>query len=181
MTKSQVFWLQPWEDKVNKDPRVTFTALSVFGNVYKGYIDGSATFVAIKRLRPESSQGARKFKMEIELLSQLRHRHLVSLIGCCADKGEMVLVYDYMACGTLGDHLYRTGNSKPLPWKQRLQICIGAVRGLHYLHSGAKGSIVHCEVKSINILLEKWWPRYRIWGCQKWARPTRPKYTSAWW
>ncbi|KAE8654929.1 Malectin/receptor protein kinase family protein [Hibiscus syriacus] len=134
-----------------------------FGTVYKGFFnDGKSAVVKRGKLESEPGASYKEFRTELLMLCQLRHQHLVPLIGFCFEMGEMILVYEYMGDmrnGTLPDRLYGSGYD-PLPWKQRLEICIGAARGLHYLHTGAKRAIVHGNVKSGNILLDK------KWGCK---------------
>ncbi|XP_058739311.1 putative receptor-like protein kinase At5g39000 isoform X2 [Vicia villosa] len=127
-----------------------------FSIVYKGYLNhnGETDYpIALKGMR-NIVFDEWKFKKEIELNCQLRHPNLTSFIGFCDHKDERILVYEYMLNGSVYDHL-RLRDNESLSWKKRFEICIGAAKGLHYLHTGAKRAIFHCDIKPQNILLDK--------------------------
>ncbi|KAL0370869.1 UNVERIFIED_CONTAM: putative LRR receptor-like serine/threonine-protein kinase [Sesamum angustifolium] len=123
-----------------------------YGKVYKGTL-ADGTIVAIKRAQEGSLQGEKEFLTEIELLSRLHHRNLVSLIGYCDEEGEQMLIYEFMSNGTLRDHL--SGKFKaPMSFSMRLRTALGAARGILYLHTEANPPIFHRDIKATNILLD---------------------------
>ncbi|KAI3470385.1 hypothetical protein Pfo_027048 [Paulownia fortunei] len=124
-----------------------------YGKVYRGVLS-SGQVVAIKRAQQGSVQGGLEFKTEIELLSRVHHKNLVGLVGFCFEQGEQMLVYEFMANGTLRESL--SGRSGVhLDWKRRIRIVLGSARGLAYLHELANPPIIHRDVKSTNILLDE--------------------------
>ncbi|XP_065851732.1 leucine-rich repeat receptor protein kinase HPCA1 isoform X2 [Euphorbia lathyris] len=124
-----------------------------YGKVYRGMVS-EGQVVAIKRAQQGSMQGGLEFKTEIELLSRVHHKNVVGLVGFCFEQGEQMLVYEYMANGTLRESL--SGRSGiHLDWKRRLRITLGSARGLAYLHELADPPIIHRDVKSTNILLDE--------------------------
>ncbi|KAL5761523.1 hypothetical protein ACOSP7_017787 [Xanthoceras sorbifolium] len=123
-----------------------------FGFVYKGYLpDGRE--VAIKQLKVGGGQGEREFKAEVEIISRIHHRHLVSLVGYCISEKQRLLIYDYVPNNTLHFHLH--GGDRPvLEWAMRVKIAAGAARGIAYLHEDCHPRIIHRDIKSSNILLD---------------------------
>lgn len=121
-----------------------------YGHVYKGLLpDG--TVVAVKRADGGSLQGSEQFYTEIELLSRVHHRNLVSLIGFCNDQGEQMLIYEFMPGGNLRDHLIPT---EILDYATRVRIALGTAKGILYLHTEADPPIFHRDIKASNILLD---------------------------
>ncbi|KAK4369801.1 hypothetical protein RND71_009276 [Anisodus tanguticus] len=102
-----------------------------------------------------TGKGLTEFKSEIAVLTQVRHRHLVGLLGYCLDGNEKLLVYEYMPQGTLSQHLFNWAEEglKPLEWTKRLTIALDVARGVEYLHSLAHQSFIHRDLKPSNILL----------------------------
>jgi serine/threonine protein kinase len=148
------FSLEDLKKSTNNFDEERIIRKSPFSIGYKGYLkhNGKIDYpIALKRMRNISNEW--KFKKEIELHCQLHHPNLTSLIGFCDQKDEKILVYDYMFNGTLYDHL-RSRDMESLSWKKKLEICIGVARGLHYLHTGAKRTIFHCDIKPKTILLD---------------------------
>ncbi|GJY90072.1 kinase-like domain, phloem protein 2-like protein [Tanacetum coccineum] len=125
-----------------------------FGKVYKGELSHSEGkgMVAIKRLDRIYGQGDPEFLKEIRMLSCYKHTNLISLLGFCKEGDEMILIYEHASRGSLD----RVLNDATLTWKQRLNICLDAAKGLSFLHdpNGTQHRIIHCDVKSANILLD---------------------------
>ncbi|CAN8312388.1 unnamed protein product [Cochlearia groenlandica] len=122
-----------------------------YGPVYKAILEN--TYVAIKILKSDISQGLKQFQQEIEVLSCMRHPNMVILLGACPEYG--CLVYEYMENGTLEDRLYCKDNTPPLSWRARFRIAAEIATGLLFLHQAKPEPLVHRDLKPANILLDR--------------------------
>ncbi|KAJ6739072.1 hypothetical protein OIU74_003936 [Salix koriyanagi] len=139
-----------------------------YGVVYRGVLqDGSV--VAVKNLLNNKGQAEKEFKVEVEVIGKVRHKNLVRLIGYCAEGASRMLVYEYVDNGNLEQWLHGdVGPVSPLTWDIRMNIAIGTAKGLAYLHEGLEPKVVHRDVKSSNILLDrKWNPKVSDFGLAK--------------
>ncbi|KAL6139970.1 hypothetical protein ACLB2K_058271 [Fragaria x ananassa] len=123
-----------------------------FGCVYKGILEDGRE-VAVKQLKIGGGQGEREFRAEVEIISRVHHRHLVSLVGYCISDHQRLLVYDFVQNDTLHYHLH--GKDMPvMDWATRVKVAAGAARGIAYLHEDCHPRIIHRDIKSSNILLD---------------------------
>ncbi|KAJ6342574.1 hypothetical protein OIU78_010499 [Salix suchowensis] len=123
-----------------------------FGYVHKGVL-ANGTVVAIKQLKSGSRQGEREFQAEIEIISRIHHRHLVSLFGYCITGAQRMLVYEFVPNNTLEFHLHENGRPT-MNWSKTMRIAVGAAKGLAYLHEDCQPKIIHRDIKASNILID---------------------------
>ncbi|KAF5474766.1 hypothetical protein F2P56_006633 [Juglans regia] len=140
-----------------------------FGRVYKGYIESIDKVVAVKQLDRKGLQGTREFFAEVLMLSLVHHPNLVNLVGYCADGDQRMLVYEFMANGSLDNHLLDLSpDEEPLDWYTRMRIAEGAAKGLEYLHDFSKPPVIYRDFKASNILLdEEFKPKLSDFGLAK--------------
>ncbi|CAA6661012.1 unnamed protein product [Spirodela intermedia] len=123
-----------------------------FGYVHRGVLPNGVE-VAVKQLKTGSGQGEREFQAEVEIISRVHHKHLVSLVGYSISGSRRLLVYEFVPNNTLEFHLH--GKGRPtMDWPTRLKIALGSAKGLAYLHEDCHPKIIHRDIKAANILLD---------------------------
>ncbi|CAM0879138.1 unnamed protein product [Alopecurus aequalis] len=123
-----------------------------FGSVYHGYLKDEDLHVAVKRVSKTSQQGKKEYVSEVTIISRLRHRNLVQLMGWCHDGGELLLVYELMPNGSLDTHIYN--QETILSWPLRYEIVLGLGSALLYLHQDCENCVLHRDIKPSNLMLD---------------------------
>ncbi|KAI9089899.1 hypothetical protein K1719_028869 [Acacia pycnantha] len=150
-----------------------------YGIVYHGVL-GDGTRVAVKNLLNNKGQAEKEFKVEVEAIGRVRHKNLVRLLGYCVEGAYRMLVYEYVDNGNLEQWIHGdVGAVSPLTWDIRMNIILGTAKGLAYLHEGLEPKVVHRDVKSSNILLNRQWnPKVSDFGLAKLLNSERSYVTT---
>ncbi|KAJ7947500.1 Kinase family protein [Quillaja saponaria] len=156
--RAQMFTYEELQNATGGFKEESIVGKGSFSSVFKGVMkDG--TVVAVKRalMSPSMQKNSKEFHTELDLLSRLNHAHLLNLLGYCEDGGERLLVYEFMAHGSLHQHLHGKNKSlkEQLDWVRRVTIAVQAARGIEYLHGYACPPVIHRDIKSSNILIDE--------------------------
>ncbi|KAF3771563.1 Cysteine-rich receptor-like protein kinase 10 [Nymphaea thermarum] len=146
--------LRTIEDATDKFSESNKLGEGGYGPVYKGKLPNGQE-IAVKRLSGRSGQGLKEFKNEVELIVKLQHVNLVRLIACSLEKGEKMLIYEYMPNKSLDFFLKDPESRVLLDWEKRFNIIIGIARGILYLHQDSRLNVIHRDLKASNVLLDE--------------------------
>ncbi|XP_065869260.1 serine/threonine-protein kinase-like protein ACR4 [Euphorbia lathyris] len=155
--RAQTFGYEELERATNGFKEESIVGRGSFSCVYKGVLK-NGTVVAVKKaiFSSDKQRNSKEFHTELDLLSRLNHAHLLNLLGYCEEGGERLLVYEFMAHGSLHQHLHgKKALKEQLDWVRRVTIAVQAARGIEYLHGYACPPVIHRDIKSSNILIDE--------------------------
>lgn len=158
----KVFTLEELEKATNNFDKSMFLGEGSLGKIYRGKLE-NGTYVAIRYLTLYRKYSVRNLNLRLDLLSKLRHPHLVGLLGHCIDDGgqddstvnRVFLIYEYVPNGDFRSHLSESCPEMVLTWSDRLAVLIGVAKAVHFLHTGVMPASFSNRLKTNNILLDE--------------------------